>query len=1009
MQDGAAAGGMRPWRQDLDSLLRPRVIDTIARKLAQVYHGQLDSTQDLNRVAASFENKVFHEANSKGDYLRRISVRLVSLKQKQKQKLLQRISGHQQQIQAGSDMRQINAVHAIHGGNSSITAMPQVTSMMSTHGRQSSQLQSLPMTPPGSGLVPNQNVSYPFAPNMHVNVKQEQLEVTGKPDQIRNSCHASVSPFASGVQLSQQMVQSVASQNLKQLALQMQPTNFSGGNPISTAHQQRQPLDQANVQEQMMANQQGLGFNQQQDRLKYQILVEQQANVTNTNNSHPGAQNNHPGITVGFRSMLKMHEQEALNEHIKMEPQPVSLLQPLITVSQQNSSFSTMGRAGEVDWREDMFQQIKPLKDAHLSELMELNQVLHVPKLTEKQFESLPKDKAGQYIFRVNLKKRTTLVLNFLLLEKCNIPDNYRGQFSMFLKSIKDLVGYYRKSKNRMMDARDRPQIFHGQPQIINLSGDQAPSGGSPSHQKQQEQLVHSQLRENIISTTSAAQEMNHNHLFGVARSCFPEKSRGSLQSLPIDKRQECCTLTPSPISKSGVLNVSSPSASLKSTTPSPDATPGAAKAEASSSVSVKFTLPSPVTTSGVVKVSSSYASVNSTFPSAIAESATIQAATPCASANSALPSPFAKSGVIEATSSVTNSGCAPFALPCPSMHSTSSEDIESLYALLLQDNSDPSGAQAAVGGTAIKTVNVSKQVTTTKPIMQASPIEAETADHQAEDNLHPRNEILVAKKPIDRLLDAVRISSPSMLCSAANSVYSVLNMNDWVPPREIDAFQYSQQGGSNTVKKMKRVFESTSLCSESAPLGSMDGSCMTFDWTVSEAEYSGERGAKRQKVQNAKDTLLDEINSVNNMLLDTFISIAQDNGTDGMASGNGGTLIELFYTAISLTPDLASLFATSGMSIVMPVKVLVPVDYPRSSPVLVCDQGDEQMRKRFSEISGAADVAFRRTLYGLQEPMSVVDMARAWDASVRRSIVDFAQRHGGGMFSSRYGEWTWC
>lgn len=52
----------------------------------------------------------------------------------------------------------------------------------------------------------------------------------------------------------------------------------------------------------------------------------------------------------------------------------------------------------------------------------------------------------------------------------------------------------------------------------------------------------------------------------------------------------------------------------------------------------------------------------------------------------------------------------------------------------------------------------------------------------------------------------------------------------------------------------------------------------------------------------------------MNNMLLDTFISIAQDNGTDGMASGNGGTLIELFYTAISLTPDLASLFATSGM-----------------------------------------------------------------------------------------------
>jgi hypothetical protein len=69
------------------------------------------------------------------------------------------------------------------------------------------------------------------------------------------------------------------------------------------------------------------------------------------------------------------------------------------------------------------------------------------------------------------------MVLNFLLLEKCNIPDNYRGQFSMYLKNINDLVGYYRRSKKRMMDARDKSQIFHGQPNIINLSGDHAPSG----------------------------------------------------------------------------------------------------------------------------------------------------------------------------------------------------------------------------------------------------------------------------------------------------------------------------------------------------------------------------------------------------------------------------------------------------------------------------------------------------------------------------------------------------
>jgi len=122
-----------------------------------------------------------------------------------------------------------------------------------------------------------------------------------------------------------------------------------------------------------------------------------------------------------------------------------------------------------------------------------------------------------------------------------------------------------------------------------------------------------------------------------------------------------------------------------------------------------------------------------------------------------------------------------------------------------------------------------------------------------------------------------------------------------------------------------------------------------------------------------------------------------------------------------------------------MPLKLLVPADYPRSSPMLVCDKGDEQMRwvqaawfskgnsvsltcccpllrcnstccrKRFNAISGTLDVAFRQALCGLPDPMSVLDIAKAWDASVRRAVVEFAQRHGGGTFSSSYGEWARC
>jgi hypothetical protein len=111
-------------------------------------------------------------------------------------------------------------------------------------------------------------------------------------------------------------------------------------------------------------------------------------------------------------------------------------------------------------------------------------------------------------------------------------------------------------------------------------------------------------------------------------------------------------------------------------------------------------------------------------------------------------------------------------------------------------------------------------------------------------------------------------------------------------------------------------------------------------------------------------------------MLFDTIISIVDDKGTAVITPSNGMTMIKFSYTAMSLAPDLKSLFAESEMlkwyatfrnllhmttcwvkfhgidrlpdqlmqPIVMPVKLLVPADYPRSSPVLVCDQGNEEL-----------------------------------------------------------------
>lgn len=289
---------------------------------------------------------------------------MVTLEQNQKQ--IQRVASvHQQQIQMGSHVQPFNEVQAIHGAKSSIAAMSQVEPMMYSQGRQSSHEQSLQMTHLGSGVVPNQHMAFPSEPNMHFNVKTDQLDVPGKPHRalpmqpINFSRCNPMTPSAPGVQHSQQIAQSVVTQNPQHLAYQMQPIDFSTCNPKSIAQPQGQPLVQPTVhqttllrqnaratcmlpQEQMMVNQQGLGFNQQlMDRQHYQMMVLQHANATKMHNGHNGGQSSQSGARVGLQSTLKIHEQEALNEHIKMQPHRMAQPQQLIAVSQQNSLFCT--------------------------------------------------------------------------------------------------------------------------------------------------------------------------------------------------------------------------------------------------------------------------------------------------------------------------------------------------------------------------------------------------------------------------------------------------------------------------------------------------------------------------------------------------------------------------------------------------------------------------------------------------------------------------------------------
>uniref|UniRef100_A0ACD5ZZ58 Uncharacterized protein n=1 Tax=Avena sativa TaxID=4498 RepID=A0ACD5ZZ58_AVESA len=355
--------------------------------------------------------------------------------------------------------------------------------------------------------------------------------------------------------------------------------------------------------------------------------------------------------------------------------------------------------------------------------------------------------------------------------------------------------------------------------------------------------------------------------------------------------------------------------------------------------------------------------------------------------------------------SPVTKTVVAP-ASPYDPVISTFSKDVDSISSFFLHDN----------GGAAPLKANCCNQVTPSKPTSSALPLEAEITAGQEEDQAQGGDGTPVTKKkPIDRLIDAMRSSSPAELRRSTNAIWSVLSINDIVPRGKVGTIldckssRQWQHGGSNAMNKMKRVFSNTASHSESVLLGSIDSSCMTFECDALDSGSTSELSIKRQKKQNANDALLEEIKYINSTLIDTVISMSGDCGTDGVASYNGGTTIKLSYSAVSISPTVKSLFASSETSLVLPAKLFVPPDYPRSSPVLIDNGGDEVLRKNSNAISASVDEAFRHVLADLAEPRSIKETAMAWDACVRKAVTEFAQRHGGGTVSSMLGRSERC
>ncbi|XP_017225453.1 mediator of RNA polymerase II transcription subunit 15a [Daucus carota subsp. sativus] len=288
-------------------------------------------------------------------------------------------------------------------------------------------------------------------------------------------------------------------------------------------------------------------------------------------------------------------------------------------------------------------------------------------------------------------------------------------------------------------------------------------------------------------------------------------------------------------------------------------------------------------------------------------------------------------------------------------------------------------------------------------------------------------------EQPIERLLKVMKSMSSDALTASVRDIGSVVSMIDRVAGSapgngsraavgedlvamtkcRLQARNFISQDGTTGTKKMKRY--TTAMPSDVvSSTGSMTDSFKPFHGSeLSDLESTATSIAKKPR-NEANLALFEEIKEINQRLIDTVVDIS-DEDVDPTATATAatievgeGTIVKCSYSAVALSPNLKSQYASSQMSPIQPLRLLVPKNYPNCSPVLL-DKFPTEDSKDYEDLSMKARSRFSTSLRTLSQPLSIGDIAKTWDRCARAVISDYAQQSGGGTFSSKYGTWEDC
>lgn len=288
-----------------------------------------------------------------------------------------------------------------------------------------------------------------------------------------------------------------------------------------------------------------------------------------------------------------------------------------------------------------------------------------------------------------------------------------------------------------------------------------------------------------------------------------------------------------------------------------------------------------------------------------------------------------------------------------------------------------------------------------------------------------------ITEQPLDRLIKAVKSMSPKALSASVSDIGSVVSMMDRIAGSapgngsraavgedlvamtkcRLQVRNFMNQDATNGTRKMKRYTSAMPLNVVSSA-SSINDSFKQFNGSeTSDLESTATSGIKRPKIE-ANHALIEEIREINQRLIDTVVDIIDEDVDPSVAAaaieGGEGTIVKCSFSAVALSPNLKSQYASARMSPIQPLRLLVPTNYPNCSPILL-DKFPVEVSREYEDLSVKAKSRFSISLRSLSQPMSLGAIARTWDVCARAVISEHAQQSGGGSFSSKYGTWENC